>query len=70
METAITFVNNYIKCIEDIENVVLPKFYPAIRKLYETDPHDLISPDMVLFSSEGYVWKLFLNECKKINLNR
>jgi hypothetical protein len=50
--------------------------YPIIDKMYDTDPHDLVTPEGY-FTHEshafGYVWSLFLRKCdeheylKKVN---
>ena len=73
---AIEFVNKYYQFINDIKKVVKPELYPIIDKMYDTDPHDLVTPEGY-FTHEshafGYVWSLFLRKCdeheylKKVN---
>ena len=64
---AIEFIRNYPDYISELEQVIKPELFPIIEELKNTDPHDLISPD-VWFVSEtqarGYVWSLFLKKCK------
>lgn len=64
---AIEFVNNYPKYLEEIEGVIKSDLLPILEELKNTDPHDLVSPD-VWFVSEtqarGYVFNLFLRKCK------
>lgn len=64
---AIEFIQNYPIYISELELVVKPELLPKLVELKNTDPHDLIGPD-VWFVSEtqarGYVWSLFLRKCK------
>ncbi|MDD4990979.1 MAG: hypothetical protein PHR83_01995 [Paludibacter sp.] len=64
---AFEFVINYPKYLKEIEMVIKPELFPILEELKNTDPHDLVSPD-VWFVSEtqarGYVWSLFLNKRK------
>lgn len=51
----------YIEILESMDHMIDPKCYPAIRRLYCTDPHDLISPAGCFVSREhavGFVWSL------------
>ena len=65
---AIEFVNNYENYLTEIEQVVKPEYQPAIERLRENDPHELVKPG-TWFQGEnnarGYVWSLFLQEIKK-----
>ena len=67
---AIEFIRNYPDYISELEQVVKPELFPVLEELKNTDPHDLISPD-VWFVSEtqarGYVWSLFIRKCKHKN---
>lgn len=51
-----------------IESVVKDDYKPAIERLKEIDPHDLVRPD-TYFDSEssavGFVFVLIINEIKK-----
>lgn len=66
---AIEFVRNYPNYLEEIECVIKPELLPILQELKDTDPHDLVGPD-VWFVSEtqarGYVLKLFLKKCKGV----
>ena len=60
---AIEFVNRYPDYLTYLEAVVKPEYLPAIRKLKERDPHDIVKPEHY-FSSEaeavGVVYRMFL----------
>lgn len=64
---AIEFIIKYPKYLEEIEGVIKPELLPVLQKLKDTDPHDLVTPE-VWFVSEtqarGYVFNLFLRKCK------
>ena len=65
---AIEFIQNYPKYISELEQVLKTELLPKLEELKNTDPHDLIGPE-VWFVSEtqarGYVWSLFLRKCKE-----
>ena len=65
---AIEFVIRYPDYLKQPEAVVKPAFLPAIRKLRERDPHDIIKPEHY-FNSEaeavGVVFRLFLRQIRK-----
>lgn len=64
---AFEFVINYPKYLEEIEMVIKPDLLPIIDELKNTDPHDLVSPDIWFVSetqARGYIWSLFLQKCK------
>ena len=65
---AIEFVMNYETYLNEIEQVVKPEYAPIIERLRANDPHDILRPES-WFQSEsaarGYVWTMFLRECKK-----
>lgn len=67
---AIEFIRNYPAYIKELEEVVKPELINVVDELKNTDPHDLISPD-VWFVSEtqarGYVWSLFIRKCQDKN---
>ena len=62
---AIEFVTRYPDYINHLESVVKPEYLPAIRKLRERDPHDLVKPEHY-FNSEaeavGVVYRMFLRQ--------
>jgi hypothetical protein len=65
---AIEFVSNYENYLNEIEQVVKPEYQPAIERLRENDPHDLVRPDTWFqgaTNARGYIWALFLQETKK-----
>ena len=66
---AIAFVRKYPEYLESIRNVIKEQYYPAIKRLEEIDPHDLVKPDS-WFADEtsalGYVYWLFLTEVNKM----
>ena len=65
---AIEFVMNYENYLNEIEQVVKPEYAPLIGRLRARDPHDLVRPE-AWFQSEsdarGYVWTMFIRECRK-----
>ena len=65
---AIQFVQLYQNYLSEIEKVIKPELIYHINELRKIDPHELVRPDD-WFQSEmnarGYVWSLFLRECKK-----
>jgi len=67
---AITFIRYYDRFIAELETVMKDVCQPAIEVLKEQDPHDLISPETWFASdycARGFVYSLFLNECRKMN---
>lgn len=67
---AIEFIRNYPDYISELEQVIKPELFPILEELKNTDPHDLVGPD-VWFVSEtqarGYVWSLFVRKCQDKN---
>ncbi len=64
---AIEFVNNYENYLSEIEQVIKAEYQPALDRLRENDPHDLVNPDTWFQGSQnarGFVWALFLQEIK------
>ena len=65
---AIAFVRKYSEYIETIRKVTNEEYNPALKRLEEIDPHDLVKPDS-WFADEtsalGYVYWLFLKEVRK-----
>ena len=65
---AFEFIDKYYGFLEEIETVIKPELLPILEDLKNTDPHDLVSPDVWFVSSNqarGYVWSLFLQRCKR-----
>lgn len=65
---AIEFVMNYEKYLNEIAQVVMPEYLPALERLRSNDPHDLVRPESYFMAeshARGYVWSLFLKESKK-----
>jgi len=60
---AIEFVTRYPDYLAQLEAAVKPEYLPAIRKLRERDPHDIVKPEHY-FNSEaeavGVVYRMFL----------
>ena len=62
---AIEFINRYHDNISQLEKVVRPEFEPAIKKLKERDPHDIVKPEHYFNSDAeamGVVFRLFLKQ--------
>jgi hypothetical protein len=52
-----------------IEKVVKEEYRPALEKLREVDPHDLIRPDSYFDSEQsalGFAFTLFLIESRRL----
>ena len=67
MET-IEFINNYIKYLEEIREVIKPQLIPILVEMSELDPHDLVTPDTYFMAeshARGFVWSMFLQRAKK-----
>lgn len=64
---SIDFVNNYPSYVKMVEKTVKPEYYPVIRAMYKTDPHELIEPDHYFSSAHeaiGYVFILFYKKIR------
>jgi hypothetical protein len=67
--TAIEFIEQYTKILEEIDSLVHPDCYPAMRVMYCVDPHDLITPHAYFANGEqafGFVWKLLAAKVKEL----
>lgn len=65
---SIDFVNNYLKYLEEISQVIKPELQPVIEELQKIDPHDLVTPDTWFSDENGgreLIWKLFLLKVKE-----
>ena len=62
MNNVLNFISDYPTYVGMLEDIVKPEYYPIIKKMYETDPHDLCSPDTILLNNSelGIVWKYFI----------
>lgn len=67
---AMEFIRNYPNYISELDQVVKSELLPILEELRNTDPHNLVRPD-VWFVSEtqarGYVWSLFIRKCQDKN---
>lgn len=66
---AIEFIRNYPNYISELEGVVKPELLPVLEEMKNTDPHDLVGPDVWFVSdnqARGFVWKLFLRKSKEV----
>ena len=66
---ALEFIARYPEYLETIRKVTKEEYYPALKRLEEIDPHDLVKPDTWFVdetSALGYVYWLFLKEVKAI----
>lgn len=66
---AIEFIIKFPDFVLEIESVIKPEYYPVIEELKNTDPHDLIKPEEWFIDSKyarGFVWSMFLKNCKKV----
>jgi hypothetical protein len=67
--TAIQFIEQYTAILEEIDHVIHPDCYPAMRAMYCVDPHDLITPNAYFANREqafGFVWKLLAAKVKEL----
>ena len=68
---AIEFIVKYPTYLETIKKVTKDEYYPALKILEETDPHDLVKPE-TCFADEnaawGFVYRLFMQEVKKMSI--
>jgi hypothetical protein len=67
--SAVEFCELYVPILEQIDHTILPEYYPAIRNLYRTDPHDLVTPEQVFVSRDhvvGFIYCLLLREHKRL----
>jgi len=70
---ALEFIARYPEYLETIRKVTKEEYYPALKKLEEIDPHDLVKPD-IWFADEnaamGFVYRLFMKEVKAIQTSK
>ena len=63
MLNATQFIEQYTAIVEEFDHIAHPDTYPAIRRLYCIDPHDLITPHGCFVSMEharGFVATLIM----------
>lgn len=68
---AITFIGLYDRYVAELEALAKEECNNAIQAMKQKDPHDLITPDTWFpseYSARGFVYTLFLIECKKLVL--
>tara|TARA_R110000868_G_scaffold248553_1_gene505076 strand:- start:69 stop:296 length:228 start_codon:yes stop_codon:yes gene_type:complete len=71
MLNATQFIEQYTAIVEEFDHIAHPDTYPAIRRLYCIDPHDLIPPHACFVSLEharGFVATLLFAEVKKMKV--
>lgn len=59
MISASEFVDRYTEWLEIIDATLRPEYYPAIRRMYITDPHDLVTPESRFSSQASAIGFLF-----------
>jgi hypothetical protein len=67
--SAVEFCRIYIEILEQIDHCILPEYYPAIRNLYKTDPHDLVTPQTCFVSRDhafGFIYGLLIREYQRL----
>lgn len=63
MLNATQFIEQYTAIVEEFDHIAHPDTYPAIRRLYCIDPHDLIPPHACFVSldhARGFVATLLM----------
>jgi len=68
---AIEFVRSYPNYLDELEKFVKINYIPAIKELQETDPHDLVRPDMFFINeiaAIGYAFRIFTSKVKEMKL--
>ena len=68
---AMEFIADYPEMVNSIRKIAKPKYLPAIEALEATDPHDLVTPKSVFYSSNhalGNVFALFLDNVENLGL--
>lgn len=65
---AYEFVYSYDKFIGEIELVIKTELLTVFKKLKDTDPTDLVTPETWFVNTNqarGFVWNLFLQHVRK-----
>ena len=65
---SIEFIVNYKSYLAEIEQVIRPEYQPALDRLKEMDPQDLITPATWFqgaVNARGFVWSLFIKEVRQ-----
>ena len=57
--SSIEFISQYADIVAQIERVVRPEYFAAIRELYCVDPHDLVEPDHYFHSRNAAIGFVF-----------
>lgn len=73
MISAIEIVSRYMEWLEMIDATINEKYYPAIRKMYCIDPHDLIRPVAVFTCEEhavGYIYCMLLKSHENLQKSK
>jgi hypothetical protein len=65
---ALEFIARYPEYLETIRKVTKEEYYPALKRLEDIDPRDLVKPD-TWFADEnaaiGFVYRLFILEIRE-----
>lgn len=64
MLDSLWFIQHYTEIVEEFDHITHPDTYPAIRRLYCVDPHDLVSPFALFVDRDhvrGFVATLLMN---------
>ena len=67
--TAIQFIEKYTAILDEIDSLIHPACYPAMRAMYCVDLHDLVTPNAYFANREqafGFVWKLLAAKVKEL----
>ena len=59
--TAIQFIDQYTTILEEIDRIIHPDCYAAMRAMFCIDPHDLITPETWFATRDqavGFVWRM------------
>lgn len=62
---AIEFCRIYTEILEEIDWLIMPEYYPAIRAMYMIDPTDLIKPGHEFPSRDavyGFIFRMLLKK--------
>lgn len=71
MLNATQFIEQYTAIVEEFDHIAHPDTYPAIRRLYSIDPHDLISPNGCFVSRDharGFVASLIMKTVAEMKI--
>ena len=67
---AIQFISEYTTILEEIDRIIHPDCYAAMRAMFCNDPHDLITPETWFATRDqavGFVWRMIAVKCKELS---